>query len=45
MDYKKMIIEMEQEKEELISVVKEMKNPKMVKYILGFVKSFIELRS
>ena len=35
MDYKKMIIEMENNKKELIEIINSIQNPKMAKYILG----------
>lgn len=45
MDYKKRIIEMENNKRDLVLIINSIQNPKMVKYILGFVRSFIELRN
>ncbi len=44
MERKKMIAEMENDKNELISIIKSLTHPKAVKYLLGFTKSFIELR-
>lgn len=45
MDYKKMIIEMENDKKELIKIINSIQNPKMARYILGLIKSFIKFRS
>lgn len=44
MDYKKMIIEMEDNKKELIKIIDSIQNPKMIQYILGLIKNFIKFR-
>ena len=44
MDYKRMIIEMENNKKELIEIINSIQNPKMIKYILGLIKNFIKFR-
>ena len=36
---------MEKDKNELISIVQGIQNPKLVNYILNLIKSFLELRS
>lgn len=45
MDYREEIKVMNSNKLELIEIINAIQNPKIVKYLLGFVKSFIELRS
>lgn len=35
---------LEKDKMELFLVIESINNPKMIKYILGFVKAFIDLR-
>lgn len=32
------------DKLELFSIIKEINNPKLIKYLLGFVKAFVDLR-
>ena len=36
--------EMNEDKEELITLIQEINNPKMMRYILGFVKAFVNIR-
>lgn len=44
MSTKKENEEMENNKKELFIIINAINNPKMVKYILGFIKALIEIR-
>lgn len=45
MNYKEMIIEMENDKKELIEIINSIQNPKMARYILGLIKNFMKFRN